>query len=482
MTEFAVIGAGVAGLATALLLARRGHPVTVFERDPRAPSGDLDADFFHWTRPVTVPQAVQPHNLIGAARTVLKDDLPDVHRELLRRGAQEYREMDWYGAQARPARPGDDDLVLIQARRILVETVLYDALRAEPTATVCHGKRVTGLITDPAAASPTGPGSPNSPRVPRVSGLRTANGDHRADLVVDCAGRRGATAQWLAEAGCRPPVVERHPTGLAYYSRWYRLPEGGQEGPRGPLVVSGSPFGACAVFPSDNRSFALGLILHTDDPTRTAIRDPAVFESAARTHGIGAAWLDLGAEPLSGVLPMAGLENRWSALADAQGPVVTGLLAVGDSFTHTNPTMAQGMSLSLWAAQWLARHVDESPDPAGSEFAAAYHHWALRTLRPWFDVQVETDDAIGQRYAERSTRPPTGRDRQRAAMMECGLRDPVVGRARAKVRHLQAHPGDAYADPEVQRHLTEWLADRPDWEPAPDGPSREEWEKVTTRG
>jgi 2-polyprenyl-6-methoxyphenol hydroxylase-like FAD-dependent oxidoreductase len=472
MTDFAVIGGGVAGLATALLLARRGHPVTVFEGDPRAPCGDLDADFFHWPRPVTVPQALQPHLLTGAARAVLMADLPDVYGELLARGATEYREMDWYGERAHPARPGDDDLVLLQARRILVETVLYDALRAEPAATVRHGHRVTGLVT--ASGTGTGRGTP------RVTGLRTDRGTHPAGLVVDAGGRRSAAPRWLAGAGCRPPVVERHPTGLAYFSRWYRLPEGRREGPRGPLAVSGSAFGSCAVFPADNRVFALGLILHTDDPTRTALRDPAVFEAAVRTHANGAAWLGLGAEPLSGILPMAGLDNRWSALADAQGPVVTGLLAVGDSFTHTNPTMAQGMPLSLWSARWLARHVDAHGDPAGAGLAAAHHAWALRTLRPWFDVQVETDDAIGRRYAERSARPPSDRDRQRAAMTECGLEDPVVGRARARVRHLLVHPRDAYGDPEVQRHLADWLAARPDWEPARTGPDREEWEKVTS--
>ncbi|MFF0739895.1 FAD-dependent oxidoreductase [Streptomyces sp. NPDC004111] len=470
MTEFAVIGGGVAGLATALLLARRGHPVTLFERDARAPGDDLDADFFDWPRPATVPQATQPHTLVGAARAVLRDELPDVYAQLLRRGAAEYHELDWY-AERPPARPGDEDLVMLQTRRILLESVLTDALRAEPRANLRYGARVTGLAVEDA-----GDGT-----VPRVTGVRTGEELHPADAVVDAGGRRVPTGQWLVEAGCRPPVVERHPTGVAYFCRWYRRREGQREPVQGALALSGGAFGGCAVFPSDNRVFGIALFLHTDDPTRTALRDPAVFEAAARSFPSGADWLSLDAEPLSGVLPMAGLDNRWSALADEQGPVVSGLIAVGDSFTHTNPTMAQGISLSLWCARWLAERVAAGDDPATAAFAAEYHAWALRELRPWFDVQVQTDDAIGERYARRSAEPPAGQARQRAAMLVCGLKDPVVGRARARVRHLLTSPRQAYGDPEVARHLEDWLAAHPDWVPGRVGPTREEWEKITSR-
>ncbi|KJY45667.1 hypothetical protein VR46_13480, partial [Streptomyces sp. NRRL S-444] len=255
------------------------------------PGAALDRDFFGWHRP-GVPQATQPHALLGAARTVLRDELPDVHAEMLRLGARERHELDWFEVRP-PERPGDEDLVMLQARRIVLETALATALRAEPGAVMHHGEPVTGLTTtgpattEPATTGPaaTGPGA----AAVRVTGVTTQAGAYAADLVVDAAGRRGGVERLLAAAGCRPALVERHRTGLAYFCRWYRLPGGLEEGPRRPWAVTGGTFAGCAVFPADNRVFAVTLFVHTRDTTRSALRDPAVFEAAARAFPPGAA-------------------------------------------------------------------------------------------------------------------------------------------------------------------------------------------------
>ncbi|WP_412076148.1 NAD(P)/FAD-dependent oxidoreductase [Streptomyces xanthophaeus] len=458
MTHVLVIGGGVGGLATALLAARRGHTAELFERDTRAPGTALDRDFFGWRRPA-VPQATQPHVLLGAARKVLRDELPDVYAEMLRLGARERHELDWFDVRP-PARPGDEDLVMIQTRRILLESALATALRAEPGVVARYGEPVTGLTTEPGV---------------RVTGVTTEAGSYPGDLVVDAGGRRGGVERWLTAAGCRPSVVERHRTGLAYFCRWYRLPEGMAEGPRRPWAVTGGTFAGCAVFPADNRVFAVTLIVHTGDTTRSALRDPAVFEAAARCFPPGAAWLGLGAEPLSGVLATASLDNRWSALVDEQGPVVTGLVPVGDAITHTNPTLGQGTSLALWAACRVARTAHR--DPGSERFAADHHAWAVRTLKPWFDFQVGVDAAVGERFATMAAR--TGTARETAALFDCALEDPEVMRARARVRHLADPPEQAYADPEVRARVARWLAARPDYAPNAAGPDRAEWEKLT---
>ncbi|MFE9799054.1 NAD(P)/FAD-dependent oxidoreductase [Streptomyces goshikiensis] len=458
MAHVLVVGGGVGGLATALLAARRGHTAELFERDTRAPGTALDRDFFGWRRPA-VPQATQPHALLGAARNVLRDDLPDVHAEMLRLGARERHELDWFDVRP-PARPGDEDLVMLQARRIVLESALATALRGEPGVVTRYGEPVTGLTTAPGV---------------RVTGVTTPSGAHRGDLVVDAGGRRGGVERWLTAAGCRPPVVERHRTGLAYFCRWYRLPAGLTEGPRRPWTVTGGAFAGCAVFPADNRVFAVTLFVHTEDTTRSALRHPAVFEAAARTFPPGAAWLALDAEPLSDVMATASLDNRWSSLVDERGPVVTGLVPVGDAIAHTNPTLGQGTSLALWAARRVARTAGN--DPGSARFAAEYHDWAVSTLKPWFDYQVVADGAIGERFATRAGRAGTAREV--AALFECALEDPEVMRARARVRHLADPPARAYADPQVRARVARWLAARPDYEPNAVGPEREEWEKLT---
>lgn len=451
MARVAVIGAGIGGLATALLLGRRGHTVTLFERDGRQAGGDLDADFLDWRRP-RVPQAVQPHALHGPVRTVLRAEAPDVYADLLARGASEYHEFDWFPAHP-PYREGDDELVRLRSRRIVLEAALAAAVRREPTVETVHGAAVRGLTVVPGT-------------VPRVTGVRTHDGPRPAELVVDASGRRSRVAAWLAAAGCRAPAVESHRTGLAYLCRWYRTRSDGPRDPGRVQTGSASPFAIAGVFPSDNRTFALHVGLATKDPTRGALRDPAVFEAVARGFPATAAWLALDPVPVTPVLAMAGLDNRWTSLSDEAGrPLATGLVGVGDSVVHTNPTMGQGIVLALWTARWLADHADRTAaDPA------AYHAWTRRTLRPWFDAQVAGDRAIEQRLA---AAPPL--TREGAARSAAACDDPVVMRAQAQVRHMLRTPDEAYGTEEVRGRIAAWLADRPGFTPSYDGPTREEW-------
>ena len=50
MPDVVIAGAGVVGLAAALLLARDRHRVTVLERDRAAPAEDPEAAWTSWQR------------------------------------------------------------------------------------------------------------------------------------------------------------------------------------------------------------------------------------------------------------------------------------------------------------------------------------------------------------------------------------------------------------------------------------------------
>ncbi|MFE5588210.1 NAD(P)/FAD-dependent oxidoreductase, partial [Kitasatospora sp. NPDC056531] len=384
MARVAVVGGGIGGLGTALMLGRRGHTVTLFEQDARQAGEDPDQDFYHWNRP-RVPQAVQPHSFLSPVRTVLRTETPEVYADLLARGAREYHDFDWFGEHP-PHRDGDDELVTLRTRRIVLEAALTAAVRREPAVEVRRGVRVGGLVIEE--------GDPA-----RVTGVRVGGEKHLADLVVDASGRRSPVPGWLVAAGCRPPVVDSHRTGIAYLCRWYRLRP---DGPRDPGVQNGSAaaFALAGVFPSDNDTFAVNVVLSTGDPTRGALTDPDVFEAVARRFPACAAWLDLDPEPQSAVLAMAGLDNRWTSLVDEDGPVVTGLVNAGDSLIHTNPTLGHGAALALRTAQYLGAHADEvAADPAG------YHAWTTEHLRPLFDAQVTADHATERRLTEDAPPP-----------------------------------------------------------------------------
>ncbi|MEU8527738.1 FAD-dependent oxidoreductase [Streptomyces sp. NPDC048629] len=454
MARVAVIGGGISGLGTALMLGRRGHRVTLFEQDERQAGEDLDGDFFRWDRP-RVPQAAQPHSLLSPVRTVLRTEAPDVYADLLARGAREYHDFDWFGEHP-PHRAGDEDLVTLRTRRIVLEAALTAAVRREPAVEVRRGRRVSGLVIEEG-------------RPARVTGVRVGAATHPADFVVDTSGRRSPVPAWLTEAGCRPPVSDSHRAGIAYLCRWYRLRDDGPRDPGRVKTASAAPYAFAGVFPSDNDTFAVSVVLSTGDPTRGALTDPDVFEAVARRFPASAAWLALAPEPCTAVLGMAGLDNRWTTLADADGPVVTGLVNAGDSLIHTNPTFGHGVALGLRAAQYLAAHADRiAADPM------VYHAWTVEALRPWFDAQVTADRADEQRLAEAS--PPS--DRRAAARAACAFDDPVVMRARAQVRHLLRLPDEAYGADEVDRHVSKWLAARPDFTPQHDGPTREQWEAL----
>lgn len=202
MTRIAVVGGGIAGLATALFPARGAHEVVLFEQDVTDPGTDMDASFFRRSRP-RMPQAVQPHALPGPARAVFKTRTPDVYAHLFDLGAWKQHEFDWF-AEHPPYRPGDDDLVPVRLRRIVLESALRMAVNAQSNITMCESEAVRGLVTEPGVDG-----------VPRVTGLHVADGRVGADLVIDAVGRRSPVNDWLTTAGARTAETATHRVGLA---------------------------------------------------------------------------------------------------------------------------------------------------------------------------------------------------------------------------------------------------------------------------
>ena len=77
MADIVIVGAGVVGLGTALVLAKDGHQVTVLERDPQSPP-ELATDAWDAWERRGVNQFRLPHFFLARFRTVLDQELPEV--------------------------------------------------------------------------------------------------------------------------------------------------------------------------------------------------------------------------------------------------------------------------------------------------------------------------------------------------------------------------------------------------------------------
>ncbi len=386
-----VVGGGVAGLGSALVLARQGHEVTVVERDdtPLPPSAD---DAFAWDRR-GAPQVRHSHAFLARLVGLLRSEHPDVYDALLAEGATEMR----FGDDIPPTitdfvrEPADDELVMLACRRTTFEWVLRGCAIAEGRVSFRTGVGVAGLLTSSTALVDG---------VPHIAGVRLADGATiDADLTVIAAGRRSALSEWLEATGTEPIKEEVDDTGIVYLSRFYRLREGEEYPPRSGAIGGDLGYLKYGVFVGDNRTFSVTLATPTDDDQlRKMLTDPVVFDECARQLVATAPWLNGRAEPLTeDVHVMAGLLNRWREYVPDGRPVATGFIPVGDAVLCTNPLYGRGCSIAFWGAHLLAQAVAAHPDDTPA-MMTAYDHTLRDEILPWYRAGVE-QDAEGRRVA-----------------------------------------------------------------------------------
>ena len=83
-------------------------------------------------------------------------------------------------------------------------------------------------------------------------------------------------------------------------------------------------------------------------------------------------WLAAG-EPISPIRVMARLENSYHRLADGDGPVAGGMVLLGDSCMHLNPTAGRGVSLAFAQAEHLALTIGGATNPLA--YTAGFDSW-----------------------------------------------------------------------------------------------------------
>jgi 2-polyprenyl-6-methoxyphenol hydroxylase-like FAD-dependent oxidoreductase len=354
-----VVGAGVAGLLAARVLADRFADVTVLEGDP-APDGPVARS--------GVPQARHVHVMLEAGRATLEALCPGYRGELLAAGGLEIdgaRDVAFY-AEGDFLADGPTPMPQYAGTRPLYEWILRNRVDGLDGVRIRSGHRVTDYRADAG----------------RVTGVAIRGGKRSrldADLVVDATGRTSRTPAWLADHGYASPPVDEVRIDLAYSTTFVRRPPDD----RRAFVVTPDPScpRAASVLPVEGDRWIVTVGgVHGDHPPTDR---PGLVDFAAEL-------------PIPHVERM--LETRaWVGEEVTHYPFPTnrrhryerldrfpdGLLVVGDAVASFNPLYAQGMSVAALEALVLHRALattdgdDLAPTVFGRNAAVVDVAWRL---------------------------------------------------------------------------------------------------------
>ncbi len=363
-----VLGASMAGLLAARVLADSFPHVTLVERD-ELPTGPADRR--------GVPQARQVHILLSRGGRVVEELFPGITDALAADGAV----LADGGARIRFLLAGrrlcnipSDDRDVFCSRQLL-EHHVREAVRRHPGITVLDGSDVLHPVDDGA----------------RVTGVavRPRSGAAEevlpADLVVDATGRGSRTPVWLAETGRTPPAEERIATDTVYAGARFRLRPGAL-GDDVAILVSPPPGGSRggALFAVEGGEVLVSL-------TGMLGEAPPDDLDGFRDYAASLAFPDL-ADALEGAEPVTPLRtSRFPASTRRHYERLTdlprGLLVVGDALCSFNPVYGQGMSVAAIQAEALARTLDRGgvPEPR------AWFRAAARACAPAWDLATGSD-------------------------------------------------------------------------------------------
>jgi 2-polyprenyl-6-methoxyphenol hydroxylase-like FAD-dependent oxidoreductase len=380
MARIVIIGAGIVGLGTALLLTNDGHEVTVLERDPASPPETGDG-WYDWERR-GVNQFRQPHGFQAGFRRILDAELPEVPKAIQAAGGLDINIIRDVMPDSVTGgwRAGDERYGMITGRRPFVEGVIARVAQSTPGLDVRRGQAVRGLVT----------GRSDSAGVPHVVGVRTESGDTiRADLVVDMSGRRSPLPDWVNAIGARAPHEEIDDCGFMYFGRHFRSESGTLPVSFGPPLIHWGTISSLAV-PADNGTWCLGIITASRDKALFGLRNLDRWEAVARSLPLVAHWLD--GKPLDeGVSVITRLEDRYRSLIVDGAPVVTGIVTAGDAWAASNPSVGRGASIGMKHAVVLRDTLRTADLEHPTCFVHEFHRRTSEVVEPWYRTTLAAD-------------------------------------------------------------------------------------------
>ncbi|UUU39307.1 NAD(P)/FAD-dependent oxidoreductase [Streptomyces sp. NBC_00162] len=429
-----VLGAGLAGLLAARVLAERFARVTVVERD------ELPADGPAF-RP-GVPQSRHAHVLWSRGVEVIEELLPGITDKLLAGGAALLESpkdflwlspADWFG-------PLPGARILLGSRELLDWTIRGEVLR-DRRIRIRDGCLATGLVGGPDGRS--------------ITGVRLRGGDPLpARFVVDATGRTSKAPAWLTALGHQAPETTRYDSHLGYSSRYFTIPpdparrwhgmyvQGRPDSPRGGVLV-----------PLDGDRWLATLVGNGEHAPPTGDEEFLGFARSLRSPALYDALR--GATPLSSTAGFRRTANEWRHYERlARRPA--GFIALGDAACRFNPVYGHGMTVAALAADALRKEI-RTMDTAAVP-AAAGRIQRRTTAASEVAWQIATSEDL--RYPE-TEGPPADRttrvlQRYMSRVMVGANTDPAVAGRFFGVLSLSTSPNTLLGPSTMFRVLSKW--------------------------
>ena len=226
--------------------------------------------------------------------------------------------------------------------------------------------------------------------------------------------------------------------------------------------------------PGDASTWSVTVYVSSGDSALKRLRDPKHWTALIAACPLHAHWLD--GEPITDVLSMGGVIDRYRRFVVDGVPVATGIISVGDSWACTNPSLGRGITMGLMHAHGTVEVVQQHLD---DPFALALSHDSMTEtgLTPWYRDTIEIDRAriaqVNALIEGRPAREPADLPARIAkALAVAMMYDADLFRAFLEILSAQTLPQEVMARPGMVDRIMEIASTH---EPViPSGPSREE--------